>query len=184
MTARCLENNTRSALQIKKYDAVQEDHYLDYIQEWEQAGEQVVPYAARRAGRSFSALQKQWAVDETDQVFRQGFVPASLYFLVTPEDRLLGAIHLRHELNERLLHMGGHIGYGIRPSARGQGYATLMLELFLQQPQVRKIKKVLLTCDDGNIPSYKTIEACHGVLWDKVQEKRKIIRRYWITLTE
>jgi predicted acetyltransferase len=44
--------------------------------------------------------------------------------LITEDGTYLGAITLRHELNDFLLRAGGHIGYGIRPSAHGRGLAT------------------------------------------------------------
>ncbi|MEK4237161.1 GNAT family N-acetyltransferase [Paenibacillus sp. FSL H7-0714] len=34
---------------------------------------------------------------------------------------------MRHSLNDRLLQMGGHIGFGVRPSMRLKGYATELL---------------------------------------------------------
>ena len=39
------------------------------------------------------------------------------YRWVIEDDSVLGAIALRHQLNDRLMLLG-HIGYGIRPSAR------------------------------------------------------------------
>ena len=47
---------------------------------------------------------------------------------------MLGAIALRHELNDFLLTIGGHIGYGIRPSARRRGLAAFALTRTLVQP--------------------------------------------------
>ena len=52
-------------------------------------------------------------------------VPDSVFFLLDEErDRLLGAVNIRHYLNESLLKEIGHIGDGIRPSERRKGYAT------------------------------------------------------------
>lgn len=59
-------------------------------------------------------------------------VPDSVFFLLDEErDRLLGAVNIRHYLNESLLKEGGHIGDGIRPSERKKGYATEMVRLAL-----------------------------------------------------
>jgi len=54
------------------------------------------------------------------------------YRWIVEDGRVLGAIALRHELNERLLQLG-HIGYGIRPSARRRGLATWALGRMLDQ---------------------------------------------------
>lgn len=49
----------------------------------------------------------------------EGLVPDSVFFLLDESrDRLLGAINIRHYLNDSLLKEGGHIGDGIRPSER------------------------------------------------------------------
>jgi predicted acetyltransferase len=45
---------------------------------------------------------------------------------------VLGAIALRHELNDRLTQLG-HIGYDIRPSARRRGLATWALGRMLER---------------------------------------------------
>jgi len=57
---------------------------------------------------------------------REGRVHGT-YWWVAQGGTYLGAISLRHELNDFLLRAGGHIGYGIRPSARGRGVATWAL---------------------------------------------------------
>ena len=41
------------------------------------------------------------------------------YWWIVEGDTLLGAIALRHQLNDFLLRVVGQVGYGIRPSARG-----------------------------------------------------------------
>ena len=63
---------------------------------------------------------------------KDGLVPDSVFFLLDIDrNRLLGAVNIRHYLNERLLKDGGHIGDGIRPSERGKGYGTEMVRLAL-----------------------------------------------------
>ena len=62
----------------------------------------------------------------------EGLVPDSVFFLLDEaRDRLLGAVNIRHYLNDSLLKEGGHIGDGIRPSERRKGYATEMIRLAL-----------------------------------------------------
>ena len=50
---------------------------------------------------------------ELKEPIPQGFVPDSTFFLLDEErNRLLGAVNIRHSLNEHLLKVGGHIGDG------------------------------------------------------------------------
>lgn len=97
-------------------------------------------------------------------------------------DEVLGAIALRHDLNDFLLRAGGHIGYGIRPSARRQGLATWALGRTLDEARKRGLARVLLTCADGNIAPARTIERHGGVLKDVRQTELGRSRRYWIEL--
>jgi predicted acetyltransferase len=167
---------------LVRYDEVIEENYIDYISEWETNREKVIPSAVRRDGRPFSEMLEKWREDETDIPVSKGFVPATLYFLISDNGRILGAIHFRHYLNERLRQDGGHIGYGVRKSERRKGYADAMLRLLLEEIKQLGIDKVLLTCDDGNIGSIKTIESCNGIMQDKVMLENAITRRYWIVL--
>jgi predicted acetyltransferase len=90
-------------------------------------------------------------------------------------NRVLGAIALRHHHNNRT----GHIGYGIRPTARGQGLATWALGEILHEARARHLPRVLLICTADNKASAKTIEANGGTL----EEAEGPVRRYWIQLT-
>jgi predicted acetyltransferase len=92
---------------------------------------------------------------------------------------IFGAISIRHCLTEDLENYGEHIGYGIRPSERNKGYATLMLKLALEKAKELNIDKVLIHCGDDNIVSSKVIAKNGGCLeFDGYYDKLKLkIRR-------
>ncbi len=112
-------------------------------------------------------------------------VEADQFMLVREgEQRILGMINFRHELNAYLAEFGGHIGYGIRPSERRQGYAKAMLTLCLEKCRQLKLDRVLITCDVDNEGSRRTILACGG-RFERVAHKEaenQDLERYWITL--
>ncbi|GIE74577.1 acetyltransferase [Actinoplanes philippinensis] len=110
-----------------------------------------------------------------------GWVPCTFRWIVEG-DRYLGAIALRHELNDFLLEAGGHIGYGLRPSARGNGLASWALARILPEARARGLERVLITCNVDNGASARTIERNGGVLEDVRDTEIGRIRRYWITL--
>ena len=119
--------------------------------------------------------------EETD-----GLVPDSVFFLLDEErDRLLGAVNIRHYLNESLRREGGHIGDGIRPSERRKGYATELVRLALEECRKLGITRVLMTCDKDNIGSAKSIIRNGGVLeCEFINSDGEPEQRYWICLEQ
>ncbi len=111
-------------------------------------------------------------------------VPDSVFFLLDEgRNRLLGAVNIRHYLNDTLLQTGGHIGDGIRPSERGKGYGTEIVRLALMECKKLGIGRVLMTCDKENAASAKTIIRNGGVLENEfVNEDGETEQRYWIIL--
>ena len=89
----------------------------------------------------------------------------------------LGFLNLRLRLNEGLLNYAGHIGYSIRPSERGKGYAKESLRQGLQIAK-KNIKRALVTCSTENPASRAVILANGGEL----EDVRNGTERYWIDL--
>lgn len=104
------------------------------------------------------------------------------YWWISEGDTYLGAITLRHALNDFLLWAGGHIGYSVRPSARRRGLATWALRSVLPEARALGLQRVLVTCDDINLASARTIENAGGALEDVRDTELGRTRRYWITL--
>lgn len=97
---------------------------------------------------------------------------------------LVGRLSVRHDLNEVLAHVGGHVGYVVLPEHRRRRYGTAIMSEALQLARELGIGRVLVTCSDDNVASVRIIESAGGVLEDVVPHPasggRK--RRYWITL--
>ena len=106
-------------------------------------------------------------------------VPCEFFWITDgPEERpeVVGFLALRTRLNEWLLNEGGHIGYSVRPSRRRQGHASRALGLALRRSAELGIDRALVTCDDDNDASARTIERNGGVYEDTRNGKR----RYWV----
>ncbi|MEQ6901623.1 GNAT family N-acetyltransferase [Nocardioides sp. YIM 152588] len=108
---------------------------------------------------------------------------ASTYYWIAegdgaPGEELVGFLNTRHELNDFLLDQGGHIGYSVRPSRRREGHAGRALAGALEDARRLGLDRVLVTCDDDNEASARTIERNGGVL----EDVRGIKRRYWISV--
>jgi predicted acetyltransferase len=107
----------------------------------------------------------------------------SATFLVADVDgAIVGRVSVRHELNDFLARVGGHIGYAVRPGSRRRGYATEILRQALGVARSVGVEKALVTCDDDNVASARTIERCGGVLEDVVAlDDGTLKRRYWVS---
>lgn len=97
-------------------------------------------------------------------------------FWIVEDDAVVGFLAVRHELTEALREDGGHIGYSVRPAARGRGHAGRALRLGLGHAAALGIDRVLLTCDPANAASRRTIERAGGVL----EGTRGDRQRFWV----
>ena len=154
--------------------------YLDYYNEWKESGEAFVPMSADLMGDTYEEWLNKKIMCET--IAPEGKVTAHTYFLFDSQENIVGSINIRHYLNEYLAKIGGHIGYGIRPSQRKKGYATKMLRLALPLAKKLGINRVLISCDKNNIGSSKTIINNGGILENEIEDNNSIIQRYWIEL--
>lgn len=100
-----------------------------------------------------------------------------VYRWIIEGDRVLGGIALRYGDND-FVHTAGHVGYGVRPSARGRGVATWALGRMLAHARSLGLDRVLAVCEVGNLASARTIERQGGV--PEPLPDGAAVRRYWI----
>lgn len=167
-------------LRLVKLERRYHRHLNEMMQEWFSTGEQIIPYAIRRMDyRDFEYYLQNLEIKEgTGRL-----VPDSTFFCLDEErDVFVGAVNIRHNLNERLLLDGGHIGDGVRPSERGKGIGTKMVALALDECRKLGITRVLMVCDKDNSASARTIQNNGGVLENEPVVDGIVQQRYWIDL--
>ena len=155
--------------EAKKYDAGNPDIWAGYskMQEYE----------------NFNEWLKEVEKNLNKETVDPGRVQAAVYFSVRQSDnKIVGIINIRYELNQILLQHGGHIGYAIRATERRKGYGHTQLALGLEKCKNLSIDKVLVTCREKNLGSEKTIKSCGGVLEDirYCKDENDNFKRYWI----
>ena len=128
---------------------------------------------------SFEALLAVIRLEsDPDSVLPDGHVHSD-YFWVTEGRDVVGFLAVRHAIDTEFLRTrGGHVGYSIRPSSRRRGHASRALGLALDRARELGLERVLLTCDEDNVGSFRTIEGQGGVFDGVVHGKK----RYWIEL--
>lgn len=167
-------------IRLVKLSPAYKRHLTEMMEEWYATGEKIVPWAIRRHDyRDFDGYLSQFDLVET----QDGRVPDSTFFCLDVErDIFVGAVNIRHYLNEELLASGGHIGDGIRPSERRKGYGTAMVALALKEAKKLGIQRVLMCCSADNLASAKTILNNGGVLENEILVNGCKEQRYWIDL--
>ena len=168
-------------LKLVKLEEKYKEQLFEMMDEWSNSGEKIIPYAIRKADyHNFDLYRESIEVKEETE----NSVLDSTYFALDIERNIfVGAVNIRHYLNNQLLKNGGHIGDGIRPSERRKGYATEMIRLALEECKKIGIDRVLMVCYKDNIGSRKSIINNGGVLENEIPaEDGKIDQRYWISL--
>ena len=150
----------------------------EMMKEWTNANEKIIPWSIRKCDyHNIDEYIESLEVKEPNGKY----VPDSTYFcLDTDRNIFVGAVNIRHYLNEELIIGSGHIGDGIRPSERNKGLGTKMISLALIECDKLGIKKVLMCCNKDNVSSAKTIIKNGGVLENEILEDEVLVQRYWI----
>lgn len=161
------------------------ESYRSLVREFVETGSPVAPFTLRFPHDDFNELTRQLHDASRGVGIPEGFVANTTYWLVDETGEVLGVSNLRHALTDKLRREGGHVGYGVRPSRRGQGLATAMLALTLEKARELGIGRVLITCGKENVSSAKVIRKNGGILEseDYIDERNETVQRYWISLS-
>ena len=170
-------------LRLVKLGPEHREQLFDMMDEWTAAEQDFCPYIIRRADyhdfENYVRGLEEHSADGWD-------IPNSVYFCLDEErDCFVGAVDIRHRLNDWLRISGGHIGTGIRPSERRRGLGTAMVGLALEKCRELGITQVLMTCEKDNIGSARSIVKNGGRLTEEfVNQDGRTEQRYQIDLTE
>lgn len=110
-------------------------------------------------------------------------VPATIFWIID-NNKVVGTIDMRHQLNQDYFERFGHVAYYIKKEERNKNYATRALGLIIKKYKKMYTQKILITCLEDNEASKKVILKNNGefekTVFDKVINQK--ISRYIITL--
>ena len=100
-----------------------------------------------------------------------GYVPDT-YFFLWEDDKIVGLFKIRHYLNDFLRKGAGHIGYGILPAYRGQGYAKKGLILAIEKcKEIIKEDEIYLSVHKDNPASLRVQLSCGAFIVGETEEE-------------
>ena len=172
------------ALELVHPSAPLRDSYRALVAEFVASGDALVPFTLRFENADFEAYLSKISDSALGIGVPDGFVAYSTFWLVRDRSEVVGVSNIRHALTPVLCREGGNIGYGIRPTARGQGFGVAILRQSLGRAVELGLSRVLLTCAKQSVASAGVILRSGGVVESEeyLADRAEVVQRYWITL--
>lgn len=159
--------------------------FMRMVEDYRDNDPEVGDYYIKEIGNFDSYIQK--LKNESAGInLPPGYVPQTTFWFMTPAGDIGGISRLRHYLNDFLHTVGGHIGYDVPPGHRGKGYASDILQQTLLRAKAMGITRVLLTADQDNVASTRTVEKNGGVISSTNNDPitGKLQNLYWLDLSK
>ena len=139
---------------------------IEYLDEFVEYGSDTGSLDKIYDGYTFEeALNRCLKMEDEEYAKRVNRCPGKTFLLIRENDnKIIGSINVRWNLNEVMLNFGGHIGYGIRPTERRKGYNKINLYLGMIEAKKVGLESVMLDCDVNNFGSDRTLKALGGKL--------------------
>jgi len=169
-------------LRLIKPNVELQQQYIEMLEEWKKKDGENTPWFINFDISNFSEMVNKLEGFSKGIGVEDGFVENSTLWLIDNTKRIIGAVNIRHRLNNYFQNFGGQIGYGIRPDERRKGYAKEILRLALEVLKEMGYHKTLLCCYKDNIASVKTIVGNGGVLDSEGLKDGIVFQRYWIDI--
>ena len=154
---------------------------LAFKQDFFDCGERTINGSYKLDGDKYTYAE--WLKMITDNLHKETvdsrYGTSQTFFAIDAEQKIVGVITFRHELTD-FYKDSGHIGYSVRPSERGRGYATEMLRQLLSIAKEQGFRNILLTCKIDNIASQRVISKNGGEVTRTFSKDGKNYKEYCV----
>ena len=177
----CIMNN----IYLKFPSINEKEQWIEYISEYRLDNPKAKPLGCTE-DLNYEEWLKKILKASRGLDLQEGRVPSTEYFLMDDE-KIIGHLSIRHNIDTDFLSLyGGHIGYGVRPTERRKGYATIMLHLAIEKCKDLGLTDILISCKEDNIASARVIENNFGIQKDLIfiPEENTNFKKYWINIEE
>jgi len=158
--------------------------YLAMVEEFTAADGEYPYNDAETARQDFSTFIRDLRDEANGVDLPPDVVAQTTYVLLLDGERALGEFRFRPLLPPPYRSNNGHVGYNVRPSERGKGYATRGLALLCEEAQELGLNGLSLAVDGNKPASVRVIEKNCGTLHHTVSDPQSGEPRswYWIAL--
>jgi len=174
----------KTKLDLRELDFQDEKAFLNWIEDWKNQ-DLIWATFAWKPGMSHAEHLNILEIQKDKNKIPADRVPSTMLYAFV-DGEIVGRLNIRHELNDNLLQRGGHVGYSVSPKHREKGYATEIFRQGLYFCQKLGLDKILVTCGDENVASWKIIEKFSGSLENRFLDStgKEFVRRYWMNIED
>ena len=164
-----MEVETMGKFYFERPSMDRKNEIIEYLDEFVQYGSDINGSGSLDKifdGYTFEeALDRCLKMEDEEYAKSVNKCPGKTFLLIREDDnKIVGSINIRWNLNEAMLNFGGHIGYGVRPTERRKGYNKINLYLGMIKAKKVGLDRVMLDCDVNNLGSDRTLKALGGTL--------------------
>lgn len=171
-------------LVLRELEKDDERAFLKWVDDWKNEDPAWATFAWAPGMSHSDHLQKLEDQKHQSRIQANRVPSTMLYGFL--DKQIVGRFNIRHSLNDFLLHRGGHVGYAVSPRFRKRGFATAMFRQGMVSCQALGLSRILITCGNDNVASWRTIEKFGGSLENRISdgESGEIVRRYWLEVSD
>ncbi len=169
---------------LRELQSQDEISFLNWLNDWQGENSSWATFAWEPGMSHQDHLQRLFDQKDKNKIPSDRVPSTMLYAFVDSE--IVGRLNIRHELNTNLMQRGGHVGYAVNPKHRKKGYASEIFRQGLFFCKTLGLNKILVTCGNHNVPSWKIIEKFCGSLENRIFDpsEKELIRRYWLIVQD